>query len=144
MQIEQRKREEIEEKYKWDLTTIYKTDEEFLSDLENLQTNIENIKKYESIMMKNAQNLYDCLQEDIKINSNINKLYLYAHCKHDQDTSNSKYQKYYGKLTNLISEYEKASSFIIPEEISTKQRGGKSEHHQLFPLAFPISIFKAS
>ena len=114
MQIEQRKREEIEEKYKWDLTTIYKTDEEFLSDLENLQTNIENIKKYESIMMKNAQNLYDCLQEDIKINSNINKLYLYAHCKHDQDTSNSKYQKYYGKLTNLISEYEKASSFIIP------------------------------
>ena len=114
MQIEQRKREEIEEKYKWDLSSIYKNDDEFLNEMKKLEKEIQNIKKFEKNMMENAQNLYDCLQENLKIDALISKLNLYAHCKYDQDTSDSKYQKYHGKLMNLVSEYEKASSFIIP------------------------------
>lgn len=114
MEIKQKKREEIEEKYKWDLSSIYKNDEEFLKDIEKLSQSIKKLKKFEKTMMQSAQNLYNCLQEYMRIDCNIEKLYLYSHCKYDQDTSNSTYQKYYGKMMNLINEYEKESSFIIP------------------------------
>ena len=41
----QKTREEIDNKYKWDLTTIYKTDEEFLNDLENIDKEINKREK---------------------------------------------------------------------------------------------------
>lgn len=37
-----------------------------------------------------------------------------------------------------------SSSLIYPDEISIKQSGGKREHHQFWPLASPIFIFKPS
>ena len=35
-------------------------------------------------------------------------------------------------------------SSITPDEISTKHNGGKREHHQFCPSAFPIFILNAS
>ena len=40
----QKTRDEIEEKYKWDLTTIYKSDEEFKNELDKVKKELEKIK----------------------------------------------------------------------------------------------------
>ncbi len=110
----QKLRSEIDDKYKWDLSSIYKTDEEFLSDINKLHSKINNIKKYENTIMDNAENLYNCLKLECELSMQLDKLHTYAHLKEDEDTTNTKYQKYYGLVINLYSEYSKVTSFITP------------------------------
>ena len=110
----QKLRSEIDNKYKWDLSSIYKTDEEFLSDINKLHSKINNIKKYENTIMDNAENLYNCLKLECELSMQLDKLHTYAHLKEDEDTTNTKYQKYYGLVINLYSEYSKVTSFITP------------------------------
>ena len=56
-------RNQIEEKYKWDLTKIYKDIEEFNKDYEEVLKQIEEIKKYENIMPTSAINFYNTLKK---------------------------------------------------------------------------------
>lgn len=110
----QKLRSEIDDKYKWDLSSIYKSDEEFLKDIDNLRTKMKEISKYEDSIMNSAKDLYDCLKLECELSSNLDKLHSYSHLKNDEDTSNTKYQKYYGLVINLYSEYSKLTSFITP------------------------------
>ena len=110
----QKLRSEIDDKYKWDLTSIYKNDEEFLKEIDNISKEMQKIKLYQNNLMNNANNLYDCLKLDDNLEARLDKLHSYAHLHNDEDTSNSKYQKYYGLVMNLYSEYSKVTSYILP------------------------------
>lgn len=110
----QKLRSEIDDKYKWDLTSIYKNDEEFLKEIDNISKEMQKIKLYQNDLMNNANNLYDCLKLDDNLEARLDKLHSYAHLHNDEDTSNSKYQKYYGLVMNLYSEYSKVTSYILP------------------------------
>ena len=101
-------REEINDEYKWDLTTIYKNIDEFNSDYDLVKTLIKDYSKYENTMMNSAKNLLDSILDDIKISRLINKLYMYAHLFSDSDTSNTYYQELKGKASNLDIEYSKS------------------------------------
>jgi len=107
-------REEINDEYKWDLTTIYKNIDEFNNDLNLTKELIKDYSKYENTMMSSAKNLLDSILDDIKISRLINKLYMYAHLFSDSDTSNTYYQELKGKVSNLDIEYSKISSFVVP------------------------------
>lgn len=107
-------REEIDEEYKWDLSTIYKNIDEFNSDYNLVKELIKDYSKYENTMMSSAKNLLDSILDDIKISRLINKLYMYAHLFSDSDTSNTYYQELKGKVSNLDIEYSKISSFVLP------------------------------
>ena len=43
----QKLRSEIDNKYKWDLTTLFKTDEDFLNELKSVKNDMVEISKYE-------------------------------------------------------------------------------------------------
>ena len=109
------KRSEVDNKYKWDLSPIYSSVEEFNKDLKKISSMIENFKKYQKDMMSNGTTLYETLLEDSNINILIEKLYMYAHLNKDSDTTNTEYQTLYGKVNNLITKYSEISAFIIPE-----------------------------
>lgn len=51
-------REELNEKDTWDLTTIFANNEEFEKAFNNANIEIENIKKYENIMINSSDELY--------------------------------------------------------------------------------------
>ena len=53
------KRSEVDNKYKWDLSPIYSSVEEFNKDLKKLSSMIENFKKYQKDMMSNGTTLYE-------------------------------------------------------------------------------------
>ena len=42
-----RKREEVSDKYKWDLSKIYKNEEELNKDIEVIKTKVEELLKYQ-------------------------------------------------------------------------------------------------
>ena len=67
MAIQEKKRSEIEDIYKWDLTPIYKNEEEFLKEYEEMKKEIKKIEIYNNHLLDNAETLYKALELDSDI-----------------------------------------------------------------------------
>jgi len=115
MIIKEKNRNEIDEKFKWDLSSIYKNDEEFEKDYNVVKEEIKNISKYKNNILKDAESLYGFLNVYFDLNRKLEKLYMYAHLNHDSDTTLDKYQVLYGKISNLYQEFGEFSTYIVPE-----------------------------
>ena len=114
----QKTRDEIETKYTWDLTLIYKTDKEFEKDYEKVSKEINDITKYQGILVKSASNLLGYLKLSNELERKLYKLYYYANLKNDQDTTNTKYQAMLGKVKNLLTKFEELDAYAQPELMS--------------------------
>lgn len=107
-------RDTIDEKYKWDLTQIFKSTEEFEECYKKAETLIEDFKKYENIMGENAKNFYETINTYYEITRTLDKLYVYTSLLSDTDTSNNTYQSLKIKVSNLLDKWSKASFFVTP------------------------------
>lgn len=114
----QKTRDEIETKYTWDLTLIYKTDKDFEKDYEKVSKEINVITKYQGILVKSASNLLGYLKLSNELERKLYKLYYYANLKNDQDTTNTKYQAMLGKVKNLLTKFEELDAYAEPELMS--------------------------
>ena len=114
----QKTRDEIETKYTWDLTLIYKTDKDFEKDYEKVSKEINDITKYQGILVKSASNLLGYLKLSNELERKLYKLYYYAYLKNDQDTTNTKYQAMLGKVKNLLTKFEELDAYAEPELMS--------------------------
>ena len=113
--VENKKREEIEEKDKWDLTKIFSSQKEYDDLYKETKELIDKITKYQNHVMDDAKTLYEVILKEIEINRNIEKLYVYASMKSDEDVSNNKNQELVGKALNLYDYANKMMYFINPE-----------------------------
>lgn len=111
----QKLRSEIDEKYKWDLSPIYKCDEDWYKDLEVVSKEVEKVLNYKGKIVSSADNLLEYLQFSIALERKLYKLYYYAHLNFDADTTNDNYQQMNGKIQNLLAKYDELDSFSNPE-----------------------------
>ena len=88
----QRTRSSIDDKYKWDLTKIYKTNDDFYKDLDILKDKIEEFSKYETNVFESKEILESYLNLEDEVDSLFNKLFTYAYRHHDEDTTVATYQ----------------------------------------------------
>ena len=107
-------RNTIDEKYKWDLTQIFKSTEEFEECYKKAENLIEDFKKYENIMGENAKKFYETINTYYEISRILDKLYTYTSLLSDTDTSNNTYQSLKIKVSNLLDKWSKASFFVTP------------------------------
>ena len=116
-------RHEINEKDTWDLSTIYPTDQAWEEALKDLTEKVQTASQYEGHLLDSADSLLEITEFSLDLERQIEKLYVYAHMKNDQDTREAKYQEYYAKAMTLYSQLEQAFSFYEPEfmEISQEQ-----------------------
>ena len=116
-------RHEINEKDTWDLSTIYPTDQAWEEALKDLTEQLETVAQYEGHLLDSADSLLEITKFSLEMERQMEKLYVYAHMKNDQDTREAKYQEYYAKAMTLYSQLDQAFSFYEPEfmEISEKQ-----------------------
>ena len=116
-------RHEINEKDTWDLSTIYPTDQAWEEALKDLTEKVQTAAQYEGHLLDNADSLLEITEFSLDLERQVEKLYVYAHMKNDQDTREAKYQEYYAKAMTLYSQLEQAFSFYEPEfmEISEGQ-----------------------
>lgn len=108
-------RNEINEKDTWDLSTIYATDQAWEEALKQLTEKVQTASQYEGHLLDSADNLLEITEFSLDLERQVEKLYVYAHMKNDQDTREAKYQEYYAKAMTLYSQLEQAFSFYDPE-----------------------------
>ena len=107
-------RNQIEEKYKWDLTKIFKNTKEFNQAYEEVKKEIKDFSKYKDIMDKNATNFYNTLESYYDISRKLDKLAVYTSLQFDEDTSNNQNQHLKIKVSNLYDEWSKICFFVTP------------------------------
>ncbi|RPI69523.1 MAG: oligoendopeptidase F, partial [Ignavibacteriales bacterium] len=108
-------RENINEKYKWNLTHIYKTDDEWEADFKWIEQNIPGYEKFKGTLSNSADNLFNCLDFDDSIGIKLERLFLYAMLSKDSDMRVTKYQALEERIKSLHSRAAAAGSFIKPE-----------------------------
>ena len=91
-------RNNVEEKYKWNLKLIYKDEEQFNKDYNTVKNKINEFEKNEKIMNDNAETFYNTINEYFNISRMLEKLMSYTNLLFDEDTSNNKNQALKGKV----------------------------------------------
>ena len=108
-------RNEIDEKDTWDLSTIFETDQKWEEELALLTEDTKQAASLEGHLLDSAVSLLDITERYLDLSRRLEKLYVYAHMKNDQDTRVAKYQEYYAKAMALYSQLDQVFSFYEPE-----------------------------
>lgn len=122
MAKEEKLRCEIEDKYKWDLTKIYKDEKEWQKDFDDVKEEILKATSYKDSFLSNGKKLYEYLKYDEEVSRKLEKIYYYAHLNHDADTLNEKYKIMTNKVSDLFTKYNELSSFVVPEILKLDEK----------------------
>ena len=122
----QRTRSSIDDKYKWDLTKIYKTNDDFYKDLDILKDKIEEFSKYETNVFESKEILESYLNLEDEVDRLFNKLFTYAYRHHDEDTTVATYQKMVQEIDDVSNNYSLKTSFFLPLLYKTDEEVIKS------------------
>ncbi len=113
-------RDELDERHKWNLRDIYKSEADWEADFEKIQSRIEKVKEFKGQLVASAKVLYDCLQMRSDMLLTVANLYQYAHLSQDLDNRVSKYQAMTERAAMLSSLAAAAFAFVEPELLPVK------------------------
>ena len=108
-------REEIDSKYKWDLSSMFPSDEAFEAGLEELKAYCPKLLAFKGKISASAQALLEFLQLEDKMNLLLYKIINYAERKSDEDTRVAKYQAYVANATSAYTQVGEATSWFAAE-----------------------------
>lgn len=115
-------RNEINEKDTWDLSTIFETDQKWEEELALLTEDTKQAASLEGHLLDSAESLLNITERYLDLSRRLEKLYVYAHMKNDQDTRVAKYQEYYAKAMTLYSQLDQVFSFYEPEFMAITEK----------------------
>lgn len=130
-------RDEVPEKYKWDLTGYFKNNEEFNKLLEKTKIEIKLLKEYRGCT-KNATKVCEFLKKEIEVSSNVQVLYVYSSLKNDEILGIKENIERKSITLDLYNELETSISFFDEELIKLS----KDEYNNLFIECENLKEFK--
>ena len=108
-------REEIDSKYKWDLSSMFPSDEAFEAGLEELKAYCPKLLAFKGKISTSAQALLEFLQLEDQMTLLLYKIINYAERKGDEDTRVAKYQAYVANATSAYTQVGEATSWFAAE-----------------------------
>ena len=108
-------REEVDNKFKWDLSTIYKSNDELKHDYDDIILKINSFKKKEEKFLDSSDNLYRTLKEYYDINMILDKMWTFTSHRYDEDLANNENQAWKEKVYTLFEKFSVNNSFMIPK-----------------------------
>ena len=131
-------RNEVPEKYKCDLSSLFKNEEEFNECLLETQKEISELKKFKGCT-KDSVLLFEFLKEETKVIAKLDNLYTYASLMNDVLLGNSANIERKNKVEILNSEFTLNTCFFVPELLKLS----KKEYQSLFNNNPRLKEFKA-
>ncbi len=99
----------------WDLTTIYQSDDQFEKDFVSVEKTLPSLKKLSGTLTQGAAALLTATETMLTAARKLEKVYVYAQLKNDQDTSEDGYQAMYAKAQALAAQFGAATAWFDPE-----------------------------
>lgn len=107
-------REEVEEKYKWDLSEYYENDDDFFKTYSILDKNLESLANYVGCT-HDANKLYEYLEKETKLETEVEKMYIYATIRNDEFLGQPVPLDMLNKANLLITKLSNLTAFFNPE-----------------------------
>lgn len=137
-----KKRNEVSNNYKWDLTKLLTIDE--LPELkEKINILLDKLLEFKGKIMDSSDNLYNFYQVDEELSRMLDKLVVYSHMNCDVDTTDSKRQSLKLEADKLLDNIAEKTSFIVPEILNTDYEIVKKyidEDERLKTYAFNLEV----
>lgn len=114
-------REELPESMTWDLSTIFASDEAWEDAFADLEDRLESAEFFAASVTNSATDLYNALQYGLGLMQDLEKLYVYASMKSDQDTANTYYQGLNNMAESLAARVSAAIAFFDPAVLSLSE-----------------------
>src|SRR5699024_350336 len=109
------KRDEVPVEKTWDLTTIFKSDEEWEKAYDLAAEKVAELPKFQGTLADGADQLLKVLEAMHEAVREVEVVYVYAHLKTDQDTGNNTYQAMSNRAMTLITNASAATAWFDPE-----------------------------
>ena len=117
---ESKSREKIDDKYKWDLTDLYESDEAWEATLDRLDKEKNEIVKFKGKLGLSSSTLLDCLEFISGLDKEFSRLYTYSSQVSDLDTRVSEYQAMKQRIQQVFTDFESRAAFLEPEILKIK------------------------
>ncbi|NMC00321.1 MAG: oligoendopeptidase F [Thermoanaerobaculaceae bacterium] len=111
-------RENAPDKYKWDLSQIYKDKAQWKQAKEGIAKNIPVLASYKGHLGDSAQKFYEALRLFADTDKELSRLLSYASMLFDENTKIAENQELLQEGETLATEYVTAISYIRPEILS--------------------------
>ncbi len=112
-------RDQIDSKYKWDIEAMIPDESVIEPGLSQIKKDAEGFKaKYEGNLISSAETLAGAFQEKDAIWQSLERFYVYAHMRRDEDNTNDKYQAMADMCMSVIAAVTASLSFFTPELLS--------------------------
>lgn len=108
-------RKDVPAKDKWDLSSIYKNDEEWEAALKSLAGLAEKVASFKGKLGESKEKLLAGLKALEEASLQMESVYHYASLQHEADEDDTVASEKYGKVMMAYTEMETALSFIDPE-----------------------------
>lgn len=115
-------RQEIDNKYKWDLSPIFFNDEAWEASVKELPAKVEKVTQYEGRLLESKETLKEALESYQEATRHLGKIYMYAHLNYDLDQKNATYQDMNTRAGSIASEFNQKTSFIVPEILAADEK----------------------
>lgn len=111
-------RSQIEEKYKWRLDHIYANDQRWEKDFKKVESLFPRFESLKGKLSESGQTLLSGLVLRDSLSNILDRLYVYANMRRDEDNRAPVYQEMSDRAGSLRTRAGQALSFIEPEIIS--------------------------
>lgn len=111
-------RNEVSDDLKWDLSRVFKNDQEWEQEYKQIAQEIKNLSKFKGTLAKSGKDLYEGITAILAVNRRLEKVYVYATMSSDVDTSNNHYLGFVAKAQSLANQMSAAIAFVDPEMLS--------------------------
>ena len=108
-------RGELSEHHKWDLESIYATDDDWETAYEEVEAELSALDAFEGRLTESGETLLDALQLREDVHRMAEKVSAYARMRSDEDTRDQHYQALRARASGLMANLSSTTSFFEPE-----------------------------
>lgn len=105
----------------WDIESIFPTDEQFWKAYKELESSLPEIASYKGKVKDGAKAFLEMFKSKEKLDLQLERLFMFAFFRNDQDTTDSVNKEMYAKTMNLVTKYSAEWSFLTPELLSVDE-----------------------
>ena len=113
-----KQRNEIDQKYKWNIEDMYQDDATWEADVTEALKGAQDFAKYQGRLTESGETLLEALKARDIIWQKIEKAYVYSRMRRDEDNRVEKYQSMNDKAQAAIAKISTEMSFFTPELLS--------------------------
>src|SRR2546423_1212195 len=116
-----KKRDEIPAEFTWNLEGIFLTNDDWGHDFQALQQRLPELEALAGTLAQSGQALLTVLRKRDELSQELERLYVYASMRKDEDTTNSTYQGMADRAVQLYVRFSTVASYIEPEILALPQ-----------------------